>query len=71
LAQGIDPKFSLLEYSLDLLDNPAFTINKRPKNTMPKPFVTTDAVIVRSSIKMNELLAAKAINDTISPTVNE
>lgn len=71
LSQGLDPKFSLLEYSLDLLDNPAFTINKRPKNTMPKPFVTTDAVIVKSSIDINKLLAVKKINDTISPPVNE
>ncbi|MEM7084756.1 MAG: M28 family peptidase [Bacteroidota bacterium] len=71
LAQGVDPKFSLLEYSLDLLENPAFTVTKRPKNTMPKPFVTTDAVIVKSNIDINELLSAKAINDTLSSSANE
>jgi len=71
LPNGVDPNFSVLEYSLDLLQNPAFTINKRPKNTMPKPFVTTDAVIVKSTININELLASKTILDTLSPAINE
>jgi hypothetical protein len=56
LQKDIDPKFSVLEYSLDLLDNQAFTIQKRPKTTMPKPFVTTDAVIVKRNIDLKSLM---------------
>ena len=69
ISEGLDPKFSILEYSLDLMDNPAFTINRRPNYSMPKPFVTTDAVIVKSQININEIRAA--IKDTITPPANE
>ncbi|MEM7187297.1 MAG: peptidase M28, partial [Bacteroidota bacterium] len=68
LNDGLDPRFSLLEYSLDLMENEAFTVNQRPKHTMPRPFVTTDAVIVRRSLDINAL---RAVNDTIMPPVNE
>lgn len=69
ISEGIDPQFSILEYSLDLLDNPAFTINRRPDYTMPKPFITTDAVIVKSQININEIRAS--VNNTITPSANE
>jgi hypothetical protein len=69
ITDGIDPQFSILEYSLDLLDNPAFTINRRPDYTMPKPFVTTDAVIVKSQININEI--RDAVKDTITHPANE
>ena len=69
ITDGIDPQFSILEYSLDLLDNPAFTINRRPDHTMPKPFVTTDAVIVKSQININEILVA--VKDTLISPANE
>ncbi len=39
--------FKVMEYSFDLMTNPEFKINKRPKYTMPKPFVITDAVAVK------------------------
>jgi Peptidase family M28 len=69
ISDGVDPQFSILEYSLDLIDNPAFTINRRPDYTMPKPFVTTDAVIVKSEININEIRAA--VKDTITHPANE
>lgn len=68
VADGTNPKFSLLEYSLDLLQNKAFTINRRPKHTMPRPFVTTDAVIVKSSFDINSLRARR---DTLTDPANE
>ncbi|AWA31385.1 peptidase M28 [Flavobacterium magnum] len=42
---------SLLESSFDLLDNPLFSIAKRPASTMPAPFVLNDAVAVSMKIK--------------------
>ncbi|MCH9661157.1 MAG: M20/M25/M40 family metallo-hydrolase [Bacteroidetes bacterium] len=66
---GTNPNFSTLEYSLDLLDNPLFTVQKRPKHTMPKPFVTTDAVVIKRNIDLETL--RKPINDTLIPIVNE
>jgi hypothetical protein len=63
--------FQVLEYSYDLLKHPQFTINKRPKNTMPKPFVNTDAVVVKRSFSVDELEKV-VVNDTIlSETANE
>ncbi len=47
--------FTVLEYSYDLLDNPQFSINKRPEHMMPKPFVVTDAVAVKKTIDINLL----------------
>ncbi len=60
-----DPKFRMQEYSLDLLENPSFIVNKRPKYTMPKPFVTTDAIVVETGIEMYNLAFAKAKTDSI------
>ncbi|MGO4912577.1 M20/M25/M40 family metallo-hydrolase [Leeuwenhoekiella sp. W20_SRS_FM14] len=40
-----DLNFTLLDYSYDLLENPDFDLPSRPKNTMPMPFVNTDARI--------------------------
>ncbi len=68
IDKDVDPKFNTLEYSLDLTTNPAFTINRRPKYTMPKPFVTTDAVIVKSSFDINGL---KQTQNTLTSPVNE
>jgi hypothetical protein len=61
-----DYNFTVLEFSYDLLDHPQFTINKRPADMMPKPFINTDAIVVRRSFSIGELNALKA--DTI---VNE
>lgn len=42
-------EFEILEYSFDLLENPFFNIPERTKETMPKPFVITDAIVVKHS----------------------
>ena len=55
--------FKVLEYSYDLLNHPQFSINKRPKNTMPKPFVNTDAVVVERSFNVNDI--PKKVKDTL------
>ncbi|WP_203294806.1 M20/M25/M40 family metallo-hydrolase [Luteirhabdus pelagi] len=39
--------FTTLSYSFDLLDHSQFSINKRPKDMMPKPFIITDAIVVK------------------------
>lgn len=44
----------LMESSFDLLHHPEFTIKKRDANMMPKPFVLTDAVVIRKKIKKTE-----------------
>ncbi len=45
--------FTVMEYSYDLLTNPLFAIKERESNMMPKPFVVTDAVIVKKSITID------------------
>jgi len=59
--------FTVLEYSYDLLDNQLFSINNRPENMMPKPFVVTDAVVVKKTININSLKLKKkdTVNDQI------
>ena len=41
--------FTALEFSYDLMENEKFSISKRPKDMMPKPFVVTDAVAIKQS----------------------
>ncbi|MCW5518273.1 M20/M25/M40 family metallo-hydrolase [Aureitalea sp. L0-47] len=57
-----DYEFTVMEYSFDLLSHPQFTINKRPAHMMPKPFVNTDAILVRRTISIDELAQEKARN---------
>jgi hypothetical protein len=47
--------FTVLEYSYDLLNHPQFTINKRADYMMPKPFIVTDAVIVKKELNSGNL----------------
>jgi hypothetical protein len=47
--------FTVMEYSYDLLDHSQFTINNRAENMMPKPFVVTDAIIVKKTIVIDDL----------------
>lgn len=42
---------NLVESSFDLMTNPLFTIAKRSNWMIPKPFVLTDAVIVKQKVK--------------------
>ncbi|WP_310991676.1 M20/M25/M40 family metallo-hydrolase [Aequorivita marina] len=47
--------FKVMEYSFDLMDNPKFNITERPDFTMPKPFVITDAVLVKRTFSVDSL----------------
>ncbi len=63
VPEGVNPVFTLKEFSYDLLDNPSFTVSARPKTTKPSPFIPNDAVIVERTIDVS--VFAKAITDTI------
>ena len=63
VPQGINPVFSLKEFSYDLLENPNFTMSARPKDMMPKQFVPNDAVVVERTIDISEFEEVK--KDTI------
>ncbi|WP_068590393.1 M20/M25/M40 family metallo-hydrolase [Cochleicola gelatinilyticus] len=58
-------KFTLQEYSFDLMSHPQFSINPRPKTMMPKPFVVTDAVVLKHEFTPTELPLSNAIHDTL------
>lgn len=45
-------EFIFNEISFDLLSHPSFSIKKRPKNTIPKPFVVNDAIIVKQKLTL-------------------
>lgn len=47
--------FKVMEYSFDLMTNPDFEIAKRPDYAMPKPFIITDAVMVKRSFSVDSL----------------
>ena len=50
LPQGINPTFTLHEYSFDLMDNPWVEVSPRTNSMMPKPFVFTDALVIKQKI---------------------
>ncbi|MGB1450593.1 MAG: peptidase M28, partial [Marinirhabdus sp.] len=60
-----DIQFKVLEYSFDLTTHPQFNIKPRPKATMPKPFVVTDAIIVEKSFNLSEM--KRAATDSVTP----
>ena len=45
--------FTFYEASFDLLENDLFTIPKRARNMIPKPFVLNDAVILKKTIRID------------------
>jgi Peptidase family M28 len=65
----VDPnqKFNLevLESSFDLFSNSNFSIKKRPKDMMPKPFVNNDAVILKQTFKINKYSKIPAIQNQL------
>ncbi len=63
--------FKVSEYAYDLLKHPQFSINKRPKNTMPKPFVNTDAIVVYRTIAIDALPKKKKDSITLTTLINE
>ena len=48
--------FTVLEYSYDLLNHPQFKINKRADYMMPKPFIVTDAIIIKKELQIEDLI---------------
>jgi len=56
----------LMESSFDLLENPMFSIPKRPASMMPKPFILNDAIILKQKIKAStKAEAIIPVSDTI------
>jgi len=55
LKTAQDTPLLLQEMSFDLLENEKFTIPERSDNEMPKPFITTDAIIIQKRIDINAL----------------
>jgi hypothetical protein len=70
IKKDAEVSFTVVEYSFDLLSNSQFTINKRPKNTMPKPFIVTDAIAIQKSISINSLQVKTQDTITESPNPN-
>lgn len=66
VPQGVEPVFTIKEFSYDLLDNPNFTVAARPKTTMPKPFVANDAVIVERTIDVSKIRENKRRKDSLN-----
>jgi hypothetical protein len=62
-------EFMLVEYSFDLMEHPQFSINKRPANTMPKPFINTDAIVVKKTFSTADL--KPLIRDSVTSDVSE
>jgi hypothetical protein len=56
VSKNQNVSFTVLEYSYDLLNHPEFTINKRADYMMPKPFIVTDAIIVKKELNMEDLI---------------
>lgn len=61
--------FTILEYSFDLLKNSAFEIIERPVNTMTKPFIFNDAIVIKRKITPESL--TERIKDTLNGHMNE
>ena len=69
VPKDLEVQFNVLEYSFDLLKHPQFSMAERPKNTMTKPFVFNDAIVVKRWVNPN--LLAKPIVDSLSVEVME
>jgi hypothetical protein len=63
VPDGVQPKFTLKEFSYNLLNNPSFKVSAPPNTSMPKSFVPHDAVIVERTIDMATFV--NTVQDTI------
>ncbi len=52
------PKITLLESSVDLLENPVFSIPKREAYMMTKPFILNDAIVLKKTITPEYIVKA-------------
>lgn len=48
-------EFTCLEYSFDLLEHPQFSMSSRDSTMMPKPFVNTDAIVIKKSFVIDSI----------------
>ena len=51
LKKGVPLNIDVMTATFDLLENPKYKISKRTDNLMPKPFVLTDAIVVKKKLK--------------------
>ncbi len=66
VPEGVAVPLTLQEYSFDLLEHPKFTIPARPDYTMPKPFTTNDAIIIKRTINVDAFAKLQPISDTLT-----
>ncbi len=64
IARDADIPIMLQEISMDLLENEQFSIPPRAKNSMPKPFIMTDAVILQKTIDLKTLISEISQTET-------
>jgi hypothetical protein len=55
VPDGVQPKFTLKEFSYNLLNNPNFKVSEPSNTSMPKPLIPNDAVIVERTIDLSIL----------------
>jgi Peptidase family M28 len=51
LKKGVPLDIDVMTASFDLLENPKYKIPKRTDDLMPKPFVLTDAIVVKKKLR--------------------
>lgn len=69
VEKDVSVGFKVMEYSFDLMDNPEFDITKRPDYAMPKPFVITDAVVVKRTFNVDSLKKKTVDSLFINPEI--
>lgn len=47
-----DVEFVINEISFDLFSRPMFSVKKRPKDKIPKPFIVNDAIITKQTLEL-------------------
>lgn len=65
INKNVPLDMELLESSFDLLTNPTFGMAKRTALMMPKPFILTDAIILRKKIKPTPRLEIPVIQTPV------
>src|SRR5690606_35743568 len=65
ILKDTDASITIQEISFDLTDNELFSIPKRSLDQMPKPFITTDAVIVQYKISPENIEREQSLTEEI------
>jgi len=66
VSENTPLQFTTLAYSYDLMTHPQFSIAERGKDQMPRPFVVTDAIVVKKSFDIDDMSIA---TDSLSPNI--